>query len=174
MATDPSADSAASIIDSAVIDKARSVTSTTPPIPRRVIKPSSGWVALDLAELWRYRSLAWFLTLRDIQLRYRQTALGVAWAILQPLATMTIFTIFFGRLGKIPSDGIPYPLFALCGLLPWQLFAYALSESSNSLIANQNLITKIYFPRLVIPLSSVLSGLVDFAVAFALLAAMIT
>jgi lipopolysaccharide transport system permease protein len=115
--------------------------------------------------LWRYRDLIAFLTWRDIQLRYRQTALGVAWAVLQPLAAMTVFSVFFGRLAKVPSDGVPYPLFAFCALLPWQLFAYSLSESSNSLVANQNLITKVYFPRLVIPLASVLAGLVDFAIS---------
>ncbi len=139
------------------------------PRPTRVIRPKRGWARIDLGELWRYRDLLWFLAKRDIQLRYRQTALGVAWALLQPLATMAVFTIFFGRFGKIPSDGLPYPLFAFCGLIPWQLFAYALSESSNSLVSNQNLVTKIYFPRLVIPLASVLSGLMDFLVSSALL-----
>jgi len=142
-------------------------------LPSRVIRPRRGWVRLDLGELWRYRDLLWFLTKRDISLRYRQTALGVAWALIQPLATMAVFTIFFGRFGKMPSDGVPYALFALCGLVPWQLFAYALSESSNSLVNNQNLVTKVYFPRLVIPLSAVLSGLMDLCVSSVLLGGML-
>ncbi len=133
------------------------------------IRPSTGWRAVNLAELWRYRELLWFLALRDIQLRYKQTALGVAWAVIQPLFTMIVFSIFFGGLARIPSDGVPYPLFVLAALLPWQLFAYALTQSSNSLVAEQRLITKVYFPRLVVPLASVLSGLADFVVAFGLL-----
>ncbi|MBA3726986.1 MAG: ABC transporter permease [Armatimonadetes bacterium] len=137
--------------------------------PTRVIRPRVGWGQIDLSALWRYRELVWFLTWRDIQLRYRQTLLGVTWAILQPIATMAVFSLFFGRLGRIPSDGLPYPIFAFCALLPWHLFAYALAESSNSLVANQNLVTKIYFPRLVIPLASVLSGVMDFAVSFLVL-----
>jgi lipopolysaccharide transport system permease protein len=132
------------------------------------IRAGSGWRALDLAELWRYRELLWFLALRDIKLRYKQTVLGVGWALLQPLLTMFVFTIFFGMLARIPSDGVPYALFALVGLLPWQLFAYALTQSSQSLVAEQRLITKVYFPRLIVPLASVMSGLADFAVAFAL------
>jgi lipopolysaccharide transport system permease protein len=132
------------------------------------IRPSSGWRALDLGELWRYRELLWFLALRDVQLRYKQTALGVAWAVIQPLFTMAVFAVFFGALGKLPSDGQPYALFVLVALLPWQLFAYALTQSSNSLVAEQRLITKVYFPRLIVPIASVLSGLVDFAVAFGL------
>jgi lipopolysaccharide transport system permease protein len=138
-------------------------------LPTRIMRPRRGLGSLGVAELWEYRDLLWFLMRRDIQLRYRQTLLGVTWAVLQPAATMTIFTIFFGRLAKMPSDGVPYPLFALCALVPWQLFAYALSESSNSLVTNQNLVTKIYFPRLVIPLAAVLAGLVDCCVAFGLL-----
>ena len=134
------------------------------------IRPSRGWRAIDLREVWRFRELLWFLTLRDIKLRYKQTALGVAWAVLQPLFTMAVFTVFFGRLGKLPSDGRPYALFVLAALLPWQLFAYALTQSSNSLVAEQKLITKVYFPRLIVPIASVLSGLVDFLVAFVLVA----
>jgi lipopolysaccharide transport system permease protein len=152
-----------------------SLASPAPPTavkPTRVIQPIRGWSHINLGVLWRYKDLIWFLTWRDIQLRYRQTVLGILWALIQPVATMTVFTIFFGRFGKMPSEGVPYPLFALAGLLPWQLFAYALAESSTSLLANQSLITKIYFPRLVIPLSSVLSGLVDAAIAFVLLLAM--
>jgi lipopolysaccharide transport system permease protein len=136
------------------------------------IRPSTGWRSLNLSELWRYRELLWFLAARDIKLRYKQTVLGVAWAVIQPLLTMIVFSIFFGRLGGIPSDGIPYPLFALCALLPWQLFAYALTQSSNSVVNEQRLITKVYFPRLIVPISSVLSGLMDFGVALLLLFAM--
>lgn len=129
-----------------------------------------GWLATRaLSEVWRYRELLYFLAWRDVKVRYKQTALGVAWAILQPLFMMLTFSIFFGRLAGIPSDGVPYPLFALAGLLPWQFFSYALTESSNSVVANQRLVTKVYFPRLVIPLASVLSGLVDFAVSLVLL-----
>jgi lipopolysaccharide transport system permease protein len=139
--------------------------------PRREvvrIRPGRGWKALDLGELWRYRELLVFLAWRDIALRYKQTALGVAWAVIQPLFTMLVFSVFFGALAKVPSDGIPYPLFALVGLLPWQLFAYALTQASNSLVAEQRLITKVYFPRLLIPLASVLAGLCDFLIAFGL------
>jgi lipopolysaccharide transport system permease protein len=136
------------------------------------IRPSRGWRALDLRELWRYRELLWFLAVRDIKLRYKQTVLGATWAIIQPLFTMIVFSVFFGKLGGIPSDGVPYPLFSLCALLPWQLFAYALTQSSNSVVSEQRLISKVYFPRLIVPLSSVLSGLVDFAIAFGLLLAM--
>jgi lipopolysaccharide transport system permease protein len=146
------------------------VSNTPSPFQVEVIRirPSAGWRAVNLVELWRYRELLFFLTLRDIKLRYKQTALGVAWAVLQPLATMAVFTIFFGKLGKLPSDGHPYALFVLAGLLPWQLFAFAITQSSNSLVAEQRLITKVYFPRLIIPIASVLSGLVDFAVSLAL------
>ncbi|MCE9608427.1 MAG: ABC transporter permease [Planctomycetia bacterium] len=136
------------------------------------IRPSGGWRALDLAEFWRYRGLLLFLTLRDIQLRYKQTVLGLAWAVIQPLSTMLVFTIFFGKLGKLPSDDKPYALFVLTALVPWQLFSYALAQSSNSLVAEQRLITKVYFPRLIIPVASVLSGFVDFFVTFALLLGM--
>jgi lipopolysaccharide transport system permease protein len=122
-----------------------------------------------MRELWAFRELVYFLALRDIKVRYKQTALGAAWAILQPVMTMVVFSVFFGRLAGIPSDGVPYPVFAFAALLPWQLFAYALSESSNSLVVSQNLITKVYFPRLVIPLAAVLAGLVDFAITFVVL-----
>ena len=119
-----------------------------------------------------YRELLYFLVWRDIKVRYKQTALGVGWAVLQPFLTMVVFSIFFGKLAKVPSDGIPYPIFAYCGLLPWQLFSNALTQSGNSLVLNQQLITKVYFPRLVIPLSTVVSGLVDFGIAFVVLLAM--
>ena len=134
-----------------------------------IIQPSHGWLKLNLGELWSYRELLYFLVWRDVKVRYKQTALGAAWAILQPFMTMVVFSVFFGRLAKIPSDGVPYPVFAFTALLPWQLFAYALAESSNSLVASQNLITKVYFPRLVIPIAGVLAGLVDFAIAFVVL-----
>jgi len=131
-----------------------------------VLEPSSGLVRLNLRDVWAYRELLYFLIWRDVKVRYKQTVLGAAWAILQPVMTMVVFSVFFGRLAKMPSDGIPYPVFAFTALLPWQLFAYALSESSNSLVGSQNLITKVYFPRLVVPIAAVLAGLVDFAVAF--------
>ena len=124
---------------------------------------------LSLHELWAYRELLYFLVWRDIKVRYKQTVLGAAWVILQPLLTMVVFTLFFGNLAKVPSDGIPYPLFSFTGLVPWTLFAYSLTESSTSLVTNQNLITKVYFPRLIIPLASVLAGLVDFAISFSVL-----
>lgn len=137
--------------------------------PVLILEPTRGFLKLKLRDLWEYRELLYFLVWRDVKVRYKQTALGAAWAILQPVATMVVFSVFFGRLAKMPSDGIPYPVFAFTALLPWQLFASALSESSNSLVANQNLITKVYFPRLVIPIAGVLSGLVDFAIAFVIL-----
>jgi lipopolysaccharide transport system permease protein len=124
---------------------------------------------LNLRDLWDYRELLYFLIWRDIKVRYKQTALGAAWAVIQPVLTMLVFTVFFGRLAKVPSDGIPYPVFVYTALLPWQLFLFALTESSNSLVQSKNLITKVYFPRLIIPLAAVLAGLVDFAVAFVLL-----
>ena len=133
-----------------------------------VIEPT-GTMSLRPQELWDYRELLFFLTWRDIKVRYKQTALGAAWAVIQPLATMAVFSVFFGRLAKIPSDGFPYPIWAYAGLLPWQLFSYALTESANSLVGSQALITKVYFPRLVIPISAVLGGLVDFAIAFCIL-----
>ncbi len=142
------------------------------PLPEKplfTLRPSRGWVALNLRDLWAYRELLFFLTWRDIKVRYRQTVLGAAWAILQPLFTMLIFWLFFGKLAGIASDGIPYPLFALAGLVPWTFFANALTSSGNSLVGSANLITKVYFPRMIIPGSAVLAGLVDFAVAFAVL-----
>lgn len=134
-----------------------------------LIRPSKGWVALRLDELWQYRELLYFLTWRDIKVRYKQTVLGAAWAVLQPVLTMVVFSIFFGKLGGIPSEGLPYPVFVYTALLPWQLFSHALTESSNSLVTSQNLITKVYFPRLVIPLAPLFAGLVDFAIAFGIL-----
>lgn len=136
------------------------------------IEPSLGWVSLRLHELWEYRELMYFLTWRDIKVRYKQTVLGAAWAIIQPFFTMVIFSIFFGRLAQIPSDGIPYPIFAYAALVPWTFFSNGLTQSSNSLVNSANLLKKVYFPRLVIPLSSVLSGVVDFVLAFAVLLGM--
>jgi lipopolysaccharide transport system permease protein len=136
------------------------------------IEPSRGWVSLKLGELWEYRELLYFLTWRDIKVRYKQTALGVAWAIIQPLFTMLVFYFSFSKLAKIPSDGLPYPLFCYAALVPWSFFSNGLTQSSNSLVGSANLITKVYFPRLAIPLATVFSGAVDFALAFALLVGM--
>lgn len=141
-------------------------------VPTLVIRPQEGWSSLGLKELWEYRELLYFLTWRDIKVRYKQTALGALWAIIQPFFMMVVFSLFFGRLAGVPSDNIPYPVFIFCALLPWQLFAQALNESSNSLVANERLITKVYFPRLVIPIAAVLGGLVDFAIAFVVLLGM--
>lgn len=137
-----------------------------------VIRASSGWVPLRLCGLWEYRELLYFLVWRDLKVRYKQTVLGIAWVVLQPAFITLAFSIFFGRLARVPSDGIPYPLFAFSGLLPWQLFAHALANSGNSLIANERLITKVYFPRLVVPLSAAFSGLVDFVFGFFALVAL--
>jgi len=143
--------------------------SSIPDIPIIRIEPSKGWVSLKLNELWEYRELLYFLTWRDIKVRYKQTALGAAWAIIQPFMTMVVFSLFFGKLAKLPSDGVPYPIFSFTALVPWTFFAYGLSQSSNSLVGSANLIKKVYFPRLVIPISSVLSGVVDFVLAFMML-----
>lgn len=137
-----------------------------------IIKPSRGWVALNLREIWEYRDLLYFLVWRDIKVRYKQTALGALWAIIQPFMAMVVFSIFFGGLAGVPSDGIPYPIFSFAALLPWQYFSNALNQSGNSLVANQQLITKVYFPRVIIPISSVLSGLVDFGIGFLMLLGM--
>jgi lipopolysaccharide transport system permease protein len=147
----------------------KTATFTLPDRPLVSIRPSKKWVALNLRDLWAYRDLLYFLTWRDIKVRYKQTALGAAWAIIQPLFTMLIFTLFFGKLAGIPSDGIPYPLFAFAALLPWTFFANAVTNSGNSLVGSANLITKVYFPRLIIPAAAVAAGLVDLAVAFTLL-----
>ena len=139
---------------------------------RLVLEPAHGWQGLELRDLWRYRELLYFLTWRDVKVRYKQTLLGAAWAILQPLLTMLVFSIIFGQLAKLPSEGIPYPIFTYTALLPWQLFAFALANSSNSLVGSQNLVSKVYFPRLVIPIASVLPGVVDFAISFLVLIGM--
>lgn len=136
------------------------------------IEPSKGWVSLRLAELWEYRELLYFLIWRDVKVRYKQTVLGTAWAIIQPFFTMVVFSIFFGRLARIPSDGIPYPIFCFAALVPWTFFSNGLSKASNSLVGSSNLIKKVYFPRLAIPLSDVLSGIIDFLLAFLMLIGM--
>jgi lipopolysaccharide transport system permease protein len=144
-------------------------TVPAPDLPLVVLEPSKGLVRLNIRDVWAYRDLLYFLIWRDIKVRYKQTALGAAWAIIQPVMTMLVFSVFFGHFAKMPSDGFPYPVFALTALLPWQLFAFALTQSSNSLVDSQNLITKVYFPRLIVPLAAVLAGLVDFAIAFLVL-----
>ena len=138
-------------------------------VPVVTIRPSRGWSALKLGEVWQYRELLYFLTWREVKVRYKQTFFGAAWAILQPLLTMVVFTVFFGKLAGISSEGVPYPIFSYAGLLPWTLFSDGLGKAAASLVGSSNLLTKVYFPRLVLPCSSVLSALVDFAVAFALL-----
>ncbi len=143
--------------------------STLPPQHQIIIEPSHGWVNLQLRALWQYRELLYFLVWRDIKVRYKQTALGVAWVVLQPVISMLVFSGLFGVLLKVPSGGVPYPIFAYTALIPWTYFSSSLTRSSTNLVDSANLITKVYFPRLVIPLSGVLSGLLDFAVAFVML-----
>ena len=138
-----------------------------------LIQPAAGWVPLGLGELWEYRELLYFFIWRNIKVRYKQTVLGGAWAIIQPFLTMIVFSIFFGRLAGIPSEGVPYPIFAYTALVPWTFFANALSQASNSLLEHERMITKIYFPRLLLPLSAVLSGLIDFAISFSILIGML-
>ena len=140
--------------------------------PVITLEPSRGLVSLNLWDLWEYRELLFFLTWRDIKVRYKQTLLGAAWAVIQPFFTMVVFSLFFGKLAGVPSDGVPYPLFTYAALVPWTFFAYSLTQSANSLVGNANLIQKVYFPRLVIPISSVLSGVVDFFLAFGVLLVM--
>src|SRR5947209_20546227 len=138
-------------------------------LPTLFIRPPKGWMSIGFRELWEYRELLYFLTWRDIKVRYKQTALGAAWAIIQPFFTMVVFSIFFGRLAKIASDGVPYPIFSYAALVPWTFFSNALNSSSNSVVSSSNLITKVYFPRLALPISNALSGVVDFAIAFVVL-----
>jgi lipopolysaccharide transport system permease protein len=139
---------------------------------KTVIKPTSGWAALNLRDMWLYRELVFFMTWRDLKVRYKQTLLGVGWAILQPFLTMVVFSIFFGNLAKVPSDGVPYPIFSYTALIPWTLFSKALQDASRSLVANSHMITKIYFPRMILPISSVLAGVADFLIAFIVLLGM--
>jgi lipopolysaccharide transport system permease protein len=148
---------------------AGSTTKNEPAVLR--IEPAHGWISLQLGELWEYRELLYFLTWRDVKVRYKQTVLGASWAIIQPLLTMLVFSLFFGRLAKIPSDGVPYPVFAYAALVPWTFFSNGLSQSSNSLVGSANYITKVYFPRLAIPIATVVSGVVDFVLAFVVLLA---
>src|SRR6202789_4714376 len=157
-----------------------SVTTTTPapaalathPIPVMRITPPTRWWIVPMRELWDFRELVYFFVWRDIKVRYKQTAIGAAWAVLQPLLTMLIFSLFFGRLAHIPSEGLPYPIFYYSALLPWMYFAGALQNATSTIVENQRLITKVYFPRLVLPFSSVLSGLVDFGISFLMFVAM--
>lgn len=146
------------------------LTKTTSHEPTTIyIKPSSGLAALNLRDLWVYRELVFFMVWRDIRVRYKQTLLGMAWAVIQPVMTMLVFTFLFDKVAKLPTDGIPYPVFSFTALLPWGLFVTALNQGSRSLVAHNNMVTKIYFPRLILPMSSVFAGLVDFAVAFVIL-----
>ena len=139
---------------------------------RLVIEPTRGWSALKLGELWKYRDLFWLLAWRDVRVRYRQTVLGVGWAVVQPLVTILVFSLIFGRLARVPSDGAPYPVFSFAGLLPWTLFSTALTRAASSLVGNAALLSKVYFPRLVLPLGSILTSLVDFAVSLVILFAL--
>lgn len=139
------------------------------PESKTIITPPQGWARIDFVEIWRYRELLLFLAVRDLKVRYRQTAIGATWAVLQPVLTMVVFSIFFGTLAQIPSDGLPYPVFAYAGLLPWQLFAASLSQSSNSLVNSADLMRKVYFPRLIVPFASVIANMVDFLIAFVVL-----
>ncbi len=154
---------------SAVTKTAARNRSELPTEPVVVIRPSPRWAALKLGDLWAYREVLYFLIWREVKVRYKQTVFGVAWALLQPLFAMLIFSIFFGRVAGIPSDGLPYPLFVYAGLVPWTFFANSVTSSGNSLIMNPNLITKVYFPRMIIPAAAVGAGLIDFTIAFVLL-----
>ena len=137
-----------------------------------IIRPGHGWAALNLKDLWIYRELIYFMTWRDLKVRYKQTLLGASWAILQPFLTMVVFSIFFGELAKVPSDNVPYPIFSYTALLPWTLFSKALQDASKSLVSSSHMITKIYFPRIILPLASILAGVVDFIIAFLVLLGM--
>jgi lipopolysaccharide transport system permease protein len=141
----------------------------TADLPVQIIAPARGWVPIRLRELFEYRELLYFLIWREVKIRYKQAALGVAWAVLQPILAMVIFSVVFGRFAGMPSDGLPYPVFAYCALLPWQLFTFSLTESSQSVVANQRLITKVYFPRLMLPIAAVGVGLLDFTISFVVL-----
>ncbi|MBV8207700.1 MAG: ABC transporter permease [Acidobacteria bacterium] len=136
------------------------------------IRARGRWAPLDMAEIWRYRELMWFFVWRDVKVRYKQTALGIAWAVLQPVMTMLVFTLVFSRLAHVATGGTPYPLFAYCGLLPWQLFAFSLGEASNSVVSNERLISKVYFPRILAPVAAACSGLMDTAISFLMLLGM--
>jgi len=137
-----------------------------------IVEPPGSWFHLRLGELWEFRELLYFLVWRDVKVRYKQTVLGASWAVIQPLMTMVVFSVIFGKLGNLPSEGIPYPVFTFSALLPWQLFSRSLADASTSLVGNQNMVTKIYFPRIFLPASSIFSGLLDFAIAFVVLMVM--
>jgi len=137
-----------------------------------LITPPRGWLDLNLKELWEYRELLYFFVWRDIKVRYKQTVIGAGWAIIQPFFTMVVFSLFFGKLARIPSEGLPYPIFYYSALLPWMYFANALTGATNTMVEHQRVITKVYFPRLILPLAAVLAGLVDFGIAFLILVAM--
>lgn len=139
---------------------------------KTVIKPSSGWLSLNLKEVWAYRELLSILAWRDVSVRYKQSVVGAGWAVIQPLMTMVLFTVIFGMFAKLPSDGMPYPVFTYCALLPWNYFARSLGDSSDSLVGSSNLVTKVYFPRLILPLSKVFAGMIDFCIAFVILVLM--
>lgn len=147
-------------------------TVQTPELPTLVIRPPRKWVPIDISELWNYRELLYFFVWRDVKIRYKQTGLGVAWAVIQPLFTMVIFSVIFGGLAKIPSEGIPYPLFTLAALLPWQLFSEGMTRSTLSMVSNAPIMTKVYFPRLIMPIAGILSPVVDFLVAIIILVLM--
>ena len=142
------------------------------PVFTTIIRPDQGWAPLNLRALWRYRELLYFLMWRDVKVRYRQTALGGSWAVLRPVLTMVVFTVIFGHVARLPSDGVPYPIFSYCGLLPWTFFAYAMGQAADSLVGNAHLISKVYVPRLVIPIAASLAGLLDCAIAFVVLLGM--
>lgn len=144
----------------------------TTEVPLVILRPASGWSLVNFRDLWMYRELIFFMIWRDLKVRYKQTVLGISWAVLKPFTTMIVFSIFFGKLASMPSDGIPYPIFSYSGLLVWELFSNAISNASRSLTSNAHMITKIYFPRIILPLSSVLSGIVDFLIAFLILIGM--
>ncbi|HYI14558.1 MAG TPA: ABC transporter permease [Thermomicrobiales bacterium] len=143
----------------------------TPPVT--IIRPSSGWSAVNLADIWAHRELLYFLIWSDLKLRYKQTSLGAVWAVLQPFLTMVVYSIFLGRLARVPSDGIPYPIFVYTALVPWTFFSNALTQSSLSLIRHERVITKVYFPRLIIPVSAIGGGLIDLGISFVLLVGII-
>jgi len=151
---------------------ATAIPSSADDVPVIRIEPSKGWVSLKLRELWEYRELLYFLVWRDVKVRYKQTVLGAAWAIIQPFFTMVVFSLFFGKLAKIPSDGMPYPIFSYAALVPWTFFANGLNQASHGMVTHANLIKKIYFPRLAIPIAKVLAGVVDFVLAFVVLVGM--
>ena len=158
------------------IERQPTITASLPlradDVPVIRIEPSKGWVSLKLRELWEYRELLYFLIWRDVKVRYKQTVLGAAWAIIQPFFTMVVFSLFFGKLAKVPSDGIPYPIFSYTALVPWTFFAQGLNQASNSLVRHAGLIKKVYFPRLAVPIARVLAGTVDFVLAFIVLLGM--